>query len=156
MLRKWSGKVWTWFILPAAFCKHGNEPSGSIEGREFLDWVIRSFSRSVLLSRVKHFDILLCFSPEIWKAFSNLFHTTTEKLDCPHSTLIYSEQDIRPYSFFHGTESSWNSWQIFSRSRNSQLRSWRSITVTAIVLKHFSALHILTACHIHLHVVLQR
>jgi hypothetical protein len=23
----------------AGFCEHGNEPSGSIKGREFLDWL---------------------------------------------------------------------------------------------------------------------
>jgi hypothetical protein len=42
VLRKWGGKVWTEFICfgkgpVAGSCEHGNEPSSSIKGGEFLD-----------------------------------------------------------------------------------------------------------------------
>jgi hypothetical protein len=32
----------------AGSCEHSNEPSDSIKGREFLDWVTISFSRTLL------------------------------------------------------------------------------------------------------------
>jgi hypothetical protein len=37
---------------PDPGCEHGNEPSGSIKCREFLEWVIISFSRKKLLHEV--------------------------------------------------------------------------------------------------------
>jgi hypothetical protein len=33
----------------AGSCEHGNEPSGSLKGRKFLDWVTIGFSRRTLL-----------------------------------------------------------------------------------------------------------
>jgi hypothetical protein len=32
----------------AGSCEHGNDPSGSIKGKEFLDWATVSFSRTLL------------------------------------------------------------------------------------------------------------